>query len=94
MKGNINKMIVELKPKGTLVLPKELVKELRLSTGEKMKIEVVDGVIRVTPVYVVPKKVVKELQKQVNNLKKEAADQGVNENFEGLDAVIEKIEEK
>ena len=87
-------MIVELKPKGTLVLPKELVKELRLSTGEKMKIEVVDGVIHITPVVILPKKVVKQLQKEVNQLKKEAAEQGVQESFEGIDAVLEKIEEK
>jgi len=87
-------MIIEVRPKGALSLPKDVVKDLKLSTGDKLELVVVDGVIQLTPVYVVPKKDVKALRKEVSQLKKSAGSNVSSESFVGLDAAVDKLEEK
>ena len=86
-------MIVELRPKATLALPKEIAKELKLSTGDKFSLVVEDGVIKLTPVLIVKKKLVKQLRQNVNKLKKVS---GENESPElvGIEEVVTKIEEE
>ena len=38
-------MFIDVRPKATIALPKEVAKSLKLSTGDQLKLEVVDGVI-------------------------------------------------
>ena len=84
-------MIIELRPKAALTLPKEVAKQLKLATGDKFELEVVDGVIKLTPVVIIEKKVVKELRTNVNKLKKvEAGSPELN----SLEETVTKIEEK
>lgn len=87
-------MIVEIRPKGTMAFPKEVIKELKLATGDKVELKIVDGVIQLTPVYVVPKKTVKALRKEVSQLKKNAGNNVSSETFLGLDAAVDKLEEE
>ena len=84
-------MIIELRPKAALTLPKEVAKQLKLATGDKFELEVVDGVIKLTPVVIIEKKVVKELRTNVNKLKK--AEAGSPE-LNSLEETVTKIEEK
>ena len=86
-------MIVDLKAKGALVLPKEVLKALKIANGDKLELKVVDGVITLTPVILCPKATVKELNNQIEKMKKAAA-KGQPESFDGIDAVMEKIQEK
>ena len=84
-------MIIELRPKATLVLPKEVAKQLKLATGDKFDLTIVDGAIVLTPVVIVEKKVVKELRTNVNKLKKTESS---SPELESLDETVTKIEEK
>lgn len=58
-------MLVELRTKSQITIPKEIVKELGLAEGDKLDISVVDGVICMTPVSVYPKGAVENLASQV-----------------------------
>lgn len=48
-------MIVDLKQKSQVTIPKELVKKLNLKVGDKLEVEEYDGKLIVTPVIIVPK---------------------------------------
>ncbi|MFZ5967385.1 MAG: AbrB/MazE/SpoVT family DNA-binding domain-containing protein [Bacillota bacterium] len=48
-------MIVELKNKSQVTIPKELVTKLDLKVGDQLHIEEKDGKIVITPVVVIPK---------------------------------------
>lgn len=48
-------MIVDLKQKSQVTIPKELVKKLNLSVGDKLEVEEKDGKLIITPVIVIPK---------------------------------------
>ena len=86
-------MIIDLKAKGALTLPKEVLKALKIANGDKLDLQIVDGVITLTPVIICPKSAVKELNNQIDLVKKAAA-KGQVESFDGVDAAMEKIQEK
>ena len=86
-------MIVELRAKGMLALPKDVLKELKLSNGDSLELKVVDGVIQLTPVIVCPKTTVKELNDKLSQLKKTVGKEK-SESFEAVDAVMVKLQEK
>lgn len=86
-------MIVDLKAKGVLALPKEVLKELKLSNGDSLELRIVDGVIQLTPVIVCPKTTVKELNDKLTKLKKSVGKENA-ETFEAVDAVMVKMQEK
>jgi AbrB family looped-hinge helix DNA binding protein len=48
-------MIIELRRKSQITLPKEIVKELNLLEGDKFEVNVVNGVITLEPVAIYPK---------------------------------------
>lgn len=48
-------MIVDLKQKSQVTIPKELVKKLNLSVGDKLEVEEKDGKLILTPVIIIPK---------------------------------------
>ncbi|MDQ2088127.1 AbrB/MazE/SpoVT family DNA-binding domain-containing protein [Herbivorax sp. ANBcel31] len=48
-------MLVDLKQKSQVTIPKELVKKLNLQIGDKLELVEKDGKIIITPVVVIPK---------------------------------------
>ena len=64
-------MTVELKPKGALVLPPQIVKKLKLAKGDLFDVVEVDGVITLTPIVVTPKKAYLEMEKELAALRLE-----------------------
>ena len=84
-------MIIELRPKAAITLPKDVAKQLKLSTGDKFDLTIEDGAIKLTPVVIVEKKVVKELRNNVNKLKKVG---GESPEVNSIDETVTKIEEK
>ena len=48
-------MIVDLKQKSQVTIPKDLIKKLDLKIGDKLEVEVVDGKLVITPVVVIQK---------------------------------------
>lgn len=62
-------MTVELKPKGALVLPQQIVKKMKLAKGDLFDVVEVDGVITLTPIVVTPKKDYLAMEKELNALR-------------------------
>jgi AbrB family looped-hinge helix DNA binding protein len=76
-------MIVDLKQKSQVTIPKELVKKLNLSVGDKLDLEEKDGKIIITPVMVIPKSQAwyysKEWQQQEKKVDQQVAEGKVHE---------------
>lgn len=84
-------MVIKLKSKATVVLPKEVAKQLKLKTEDDLDIKIVDGSIIITPVVVCPKKYVNELHTEINKAKKAVEQEEI---FNGVDEVVSKIDEQ
>ena len=65
-------MIIELRKKSQITLPKEIVKELNLKQGDQFEITVEDGTIKLEPVAMYSKKYLKKLEEEIRQLKKES----------------------
>lgn len=48
-------MLVELKQKSQVTIPAELVKKMKLKTGDKLEIEEQEGRLVITPVVIIPR---------------------------------------
>ncbi len=84
-------MLVELRTKSQLTLPREIVSSLGLSEGDKLDVSEQNGVITMTPVKVYPKRYVDNLRDEINRLK--ATLQAQKEpDFGALDALLEGLE--
>ncbi|MCR1808948.1 AbrB/MazE/SpoVT family DNA-binding domain-containing protein [Haploplasma modicum] len=62
-------MIIELRKKSQITLPKEIVKELNLSEGDKLQINVNDGKIVLKQVAIYPVEYIEKLEKELKLLK-------------------------
>lgn len=76
-------MIIELRKKSQITLPKEIVNELGLKQGNQFDITVEDGVIKLEPVAMYSKNYLKKLEDEIKKLKKESEIESM---------VIEKVE--
>ena len=71
-------MLVDLKQKSQVTIPKEIVRKLDLRVGDKLEIEARDGKLIITPVVIIPKNQEwyyspewQEMEKKVNQQIKE-----------------------
>ncbi len=85
-------MLAELRTKSQITIPKELIKKLGLSEGDKLEIFERDGIICIMPVVVYPKKYVDELREEIEETKKYIAS-GKQPVFSNIDALLSKLEE-
>ncbi len=85
-------MLAELRTKSQITIPKEIIKKLNLSEGDKLEVYEKDGMIYMIPVVVYPKKYVDDLLSELNEIKAKIAsgDQPIFDNVEDL---FEKLEE-
>ncbi len=65
-------MIIELRKKSQVTIPKEIVDELNLQEGDHLDVSVKEGVIVIEPVAVYSKAYIEKLEKTVLRLKEEA----------------------
>jgi AbrB family looped-hinge helix DNA binding protein len=65
-------MIIELRKKSQLTLPKDVVKKLNLKEGDKLSIEVKNGSIVIEPVAVYPKEYIYKLHEEIMLLKEDS----------------------
>lgn len=76
-------MIVDLKQKSQVTIPKEFVKKLNLSVGDKLDVEEKDGKLVITPVIIIPKSQAwyysKEWQEQEKQVDQQIAEGKVHE---------------
>lgn len=84
-------MLVELRQKSQVTIPKEIVVKLGLSEGDKLEVFEKDGSICIMPVVVYPKKYLNELREEINNVKAKI-DSGEQPIFDSVDNMFEKLE--
>lgn len=84
-------MLVELRAKAQITMPKELVDKLELEEGDKMEAYEKDGVICLMPVAVYPKKYLSELRAEIEDAKARIAS-GEQPVFDNVDDLFEKLE--
>jgi AbrB family looped-hinge helix DNA binding protein len=86
-------VLLELRAKSQITIPKELVDKLGLSEGDKLEIYERDGIICIIPVVVYPKKYIDELRDEIETTKLKIK-YGEQPLFDNVDALFEKLEEK
>lgn len=84
-------MLVELRQKAQVTIPKEIIAKLGLSEGDKLEIFEKDGSICMMPVVVYPKKYLDELREEINGVKAKIAS-GKQPVFDSVDALFDKLE--
>ena len=85
-------MLAELRQKSQITIPKEIIRKLGLSEGDKLEIFEKDGSIYMMPVVVYPKKYLDELRDEINDAKDKIAS-GEQPVFDSVDALFKKLEE-
>lgn len=65
-------MIIELRKKSQITLPKEIVKELNLHEGDKFEISIEDGIIKLEPVAIYSKEYILKLSEEIKVLRDDA----------------------
>ena len=86
-------MLVELRAKSQITLPKAIVTSLSLSEGDKLDIVEKNGMIYMIPVTIYPTEYITELRKEINMVK-ENISYGEQPVFDNIDALFEKLDEK
>ena len=84
-------MLVELRTKSQITIPKDIVKNLGLSEGDKFDVFEKDGVICFMPVVVYPKKYIDELNSEMADIKRKIKS-GNQPAFDNVDALFDKLE--
>ena len=85
-------MLIELRSRSQITLPRDIVASLGLSEGDQMEIYEKDGMICMVPVVVYPKKVVEVLNAEIAQLKEDIKT-GNKPVFDSIDALMQSLEE-
>lgn len=84
-------MLVELKGKSQVTIPKNIVSSLNLSQGDQFEIVEENGKIILIPVAVYPEHVISQLKESVNEIK-ESIKKGEQPLFDNLDILFEELD--
>ena len=84
-------MLVELRTKTQVTIPKEIVARLGLSEGDQLDIREEDGAITLVPVAIYPKKYLNDLEQEIRAVKAKLA-AGEQPVFDSVDAMLQKLE--
>ena len=85
-------MIVELRKKAQITLPKEIVMQLNLHEGDKLEISVENGLIKLEPVAIYPKEYIIKLAEEIKVLR-EKTDLDY-QTFNNVDDLINTVKNK
>ena len=84
-------MIIELRKKSQITIPKEVVDELNLQEGDHLDVSVKDGVIVIEPVAVYSKAYIEKLEQTVLRLNEETSEYKIGP-FKTVEEAIEYLE--
>ena len=84
-------MIIELRKKSQLTLPKEIVKQLNLLEGDKFEVSIENGVIKLEPIVVYSKQYIKKLSTEIQILREEVSES--YETFSTVDDLLNSLNE-
>lgn len=85
-------MIIELRKKSQVTIPKEIVDELNLQEGDHLEVSVKDGAVIIEPVAVYSKSYIKKLENTLMRLNEEPTKYNVGP-FESVEDAISYLEE-
>lgn len=84
-------MLVELKAKSQVTIPKDIVNSMDLNQGDQFEVIEDEGKIILVPVAIYPEHVIKELKDQVNEIK-ESIKNGKQPIFDSIDSLFEDLD--
>lgn len=84
-------MLVELKAKSQVTIPKDIVNAMELNQGDQFEVIEEEGKIILVPVAIYPEHIIKNLKSEVNEIKKsiENGDQPI---FDSIDSLFEELD--
>ncbi|MBU1144074.1 MAG: AbrB/MazE/SpoVT family DNA-binding domain-containing protein [Firmicutes bacterium] len=85
-------MIIELRKKSQITIPKEIIDSLSLQEGDHLEIKLNHGVIEIEPVAIYPKKYIERLEKVVMQVKNNSNNSAGP--FKSVDEAINYLEDK
>ena len=85
-------MIIELRKKSQITLPKEVVKQLNLKEGDKLEISIDGACIKLEPVAVYSKDYMMKLAKEIQVLREDPS--FAYETFDQVDDLLKSLEKK
>lgn len=84
-------MLVELKAKSQVTIPKDIVNSMNLNQGDQFEVIEDDGKIVLVPVAVYPEHVIKKLKSQVKEIK-DSIKNGETPVFDSIDSLFEDLD--
>lgn len=84
-------MLVELKAKSQVTIPKDIVNSMNLNQGDQFEVIEDDGKIVLVPVAVYPEHVIKKLKAQVKEIK-DSIKNGETPVFDSIDSLFEDLD--
>ncbi|MFR4764188.1 AbrB/MazE/SpoVT family DNA-binding domain-containing protein [uncultured Anaerococcus sp.] len=84
-------MLVELKAKSQVTIPKDIVNSMDLNQGDQFEVIEDNGRIVLVPVAIYPEHVIKELKAQVEEIK-ENIKNGDQPIFDSIDSLFEELD--
>ena len=84
-------MLVELKAKSQVTIQKDIVNSMDLNQGDQFEVIEDNGKIVLVPVAIYPEHVIKELRKQVDEIK-ESIENGEQPVFDSIDSLFEDLD--
>ena len=84
-------MIIELRQKSQITIPKEIIRKLGLKEGDSFDITIEDGAIRLTPVAIYSRKYVEEIKDEIGRIKERIAS-GEQPVFDNIDDLFSELD--
>ncbi len=86
-------MLIELRKKSQITVPKDIIKKLNLKEGDKLEIIQKDGGIFLVPVAVYPKSYIEDLKEEIAYIK-EKIEKGDESIYNDVDELFDALDSK
>ncbi len=83
-------MLIKLRQKGQITIPKEIINKLGLSIGDQLEIVEKNGAIYMVPVVTYPKSYLNKLKNEIVDVKEKIAT-GQQPTFDSVDTLFDKM---
>ena len=84
-------MLVELKAKSQVTIPKDIVNSMKLNQGDQFEVTEDEGKIVLVPVAIYPEHVINNLKAEVDEIK-ESIKNGNQPVFDSIDSLFEELD--
>ncbi len=86
-------MLVELKAKSQVTIPKDIVNSMELNQGDQFEVTEENGKIILVPVAICSEQVIKSLKAEINEIK-ESIKNGNQPVFDSVDSLFEELDKQ